>query len=102
MRSEIEREKQIQKNDELSSLIHRRRKPGSITQLINSLNSLCSLDQDYLQVENEYLIQQKTTLSNSTTLNEMLTFKKALEKSEQKREQLSDHLEVLLVHLQSD
>jgi hypothetical protein len=33
-------------------------------------------------------------LSKSTTLNEMITFKKELEKSERQREQLSDHLEV--------
>jgi hypothetical protein len=33
-------------------------------------------------------------LSKSVTLNELVTFKKELEKSERQREQLSDHLEV--------
>ncbi|CAF4370443.1 unnamed protein product, partial [Rotaria sordida] len=49
--------------------------------------------QDRLQLENDYLIQQQMMLSKSTTLNEMVTFKKELEKSERQREQLSDHLQ---------
>jgi hypothetical protein len=33
-------------------------------------------------------------LSKSATINEIVAFKKELEKSERQREQLSDHLEV--------
>jgi len=33
-------------------------------------------------------------VTKSATVNEMITFKKELEKSERQREQLSDHLEV--------
>ncbi len=36
-------------------------------------------------------------LSKSATLNDMVIFKKELEKSERQREQLSDHLEVLFI-----
>ncbi len=52
------------------------------------------IEQDRLQLEHDYLVQQQMLLSKSTTLNEMITFKKELEKSERQREQLSDHLEV--------
>jgi transposase len=36
-------------------------------------------------------------LSKSATLNEVILFKNEFEKSERQREQLSDHLEVLLI-----
>ena len=39
-------------------------------------------------------MQQKMMLSKSATLNELVTLKKELDKSERQREQLSDHLEV--------
>ncbi len=55
------------------------------------------LEQGSLQLENEYLIQQQTILSKSATLNEMLHFKKELEKTERQREQLTDQLEVDLI-----
>jgi len=55
------------------------------------------LEHGSLQLENEYLIQQQTILSKSATLNEMLHFKKELEKTERQREQLSDQLEVDLI-----
>ncbi len=41
-------------------------------------------------------------LSKTATLNEILTFKKELEKSDRQREQLSDHLEVLFIYLFSN
>jgi hypothetical protein len=54
-----------------------------------------SLGQDHAQLENEYLIEQQMMLSKSATLNEMLSFEKELNKSEQQREQLSNHFEVI-------
>lgn len=45
-------------------------------------------------MENEYLMEQQSMLSKSATLNEMLSFKKELERSERKREQLTERLEV--------
>ncbi len=54
---------------------------------------MISIEQDRVQLEQEYLIQQQM-LSKSATLNEIVLFKKELEKSERQREQLSDHLEV--------
>ncbi|CAF2893391.1 unnamed protein product [Rotaria sp. Silwood2] len=47
-------------------------------------------------MENKYLIKQQTMLSKSATLNEMLNFKRELEKSEQQREELFDELESLI------
>lgn len=52
------------------------------------------IEQDRLQLEHEFLLQQQMMLSKTATLSEMVTFKKELEKSERQREQLSDHLEV--------
>ena len=52
------------------------------------------LEAEQRQKENEYLIQQHSRLSTSAALNEMLSFKKELEKSEQKRQQLVEKLEV--------
>ncbi|CAF2321988.1 unnamed protein product [Rotaria sp. Silwood2] len=78
-RTDLERDKQ-QRDEELSLTVNRRRRA----------------EQDRLQLERDYLIQQQMMLSKSTTLNEMVTFKKELEKSERQREQLSDHLEVLM------
>ena len=52
------------------------------------------VDPDRLEAEHDYLMQQKMMLSKSSTLNELVTFKKELDKSERQREQLSDHLEV--------
>ncbi|CAF4616260.1 unnamed protein product [Rotaria sp. Silwood1] len=47
-------------------------------------------------MENEYLMKQQTMLSKSATFNEMLNFKRELEKSERQREGLSDELESLI------
>ncbi len=52
------------------------------------------VEQDRLLMERDYLMQQQLMLSKSPTLNELVNFKKELEKSERQREQLSDHLEV--------
>ena len=52
------------------------------------------LEHDRLQMESEYLMQQQMLLSKSSPLNEIVQFKKDLDKSERQREQLSDHLEV--------
>jgi hypothetical protein len=52
------------------------------------------IEQDHRQIENEYLIHQQAMLSRSTAFNEMLSFKKELERSERQREQFSDRLEV--------
>lgn len=52
------------------------------------------IEKDHRQIENEYLLQQQSMLSKSAALNEMLSFKKELEKSEIQREQLADRLEV--------
>ena len=76
MRNELERDRQ--RDEELSLSANRRRK----------------VDQDRLRLEHEYLLQQQMMVSKSATLNEMLAFKKELEKSERQREQISDHLEV--------
>ncbi|CAF0944563.1 unnamed protein product [Rotaria sordida] len=78
IRTDLGRDKQ--RDEELSLSVNRRRRT----------------EQDRLQLENDYLIQQQMMLSKSTTLNEMVTFKKELEKSERQREQLSDHLQVLM------
>ncbi|CAM2702418.1 unnamed protein product [Rotaria socialis] len=64
--------------------------------LVLSMNRRRKTEQDRLQIEHDYLIQQQMMLSKSSTLNEMVTFKKELEKSERQREQLSDHLEVIV------
>ncbi|CAF0764848.1 unnamed protein product [Rotaria sordida] len=80
MKNESAHEKQIQSVEELSSLLNRRRRT----------------EQDHLQMENEYLIKQQTMLSKAATLNEMLNFKKELEKSERQREELSYELESLI------
>ncbi|CAF4693613.1 unnamed protein product [Rotaria sp. Silwood1] len=79
MRNDLERDKQ-QRDEELSLTVNRRRRA----------------EQDRHQLEHDYLIQQQMMLSKPTTLNEMVAFKKELEKSERQREQLSDHLEVLV------
>ncbi len=54
------------------------------------------VEQERLQLEQEYILQQQM-LSKSASLNEMVIFKKELEKSERQREQLSDHLEVYFI-----
>lgn len=54
------------------------------------------LDVDPRQLENEYLIQQHSLISTSAALNEMLSFKKELEKSERKCQDLAEQLEVNL------
>jgi hypothetical protein len=59
-------------------------------------------DQDLARLEHDYVIQQQMMLSKTATLNEILTFKKELEKSDRQREQLSDHLEVLFIYLFSN
>ncbi|CAF1033804.1 unnamed protein product [Adineta ricciae] len=46
--------------------------------------------------QHDFLLQQQMMFSKSATLNELVTFKKELEKSERQREQLSDHLEILV------
>ncbi|CAF1174346.1 unnamed protein product [Adineta steineri] len=51
---------------------------------------------DRHQLDHDYLMQQQLMFSKSVTLNELVTFKKELEKSERQREQLSDHLEILV------
>jgi hypothetical protein len=61
---------------------------------------LFCLEQDHRQIENEYLIHQQSMLSRSAALNEMLSFKKELERSERNREQLADRLEVKLNFLE--
>ena len=94
LRSEIEREK-FGRDDDLSLAMTRRRRTGS-TRLDRNSSSICfsRLEQDRLQMENEYLLQQQMLLSKSSPLNEIVQFKKELDKSERQREQLSDHLEV--------
>ena len=47
--------------------------------------------------ENEYLINQQTMLAKSTVLNEMLSFKKELEKSERRCEQIAQQFEVRIL-----
>ena len=58
---------------------------------------LPSLEQDRLQLEHEYLLQQQM-LTKSSTINDLSVLKKELDKSERQREQLSDHLEVYFIH----
>ncbi len=96
MRNEYERDKQ---RDDLLVSTNRRRRTGLIISHKNqNLHSiyLWFLEQDRLQLEQEYLLQQQM-LSKSATLNEVILFKNEFEKSERQREQLSDHLEVLLI-----
>lgn len=63
---------------------------------INKILVFLCIEQDRLLSEHDYLVQQQMMLSKSATLNEMMAFKKELDKSERQREQLSDHLEVNL------
>ncbi|CAF0731240.1 unnamed protein product, partial [Didymodactylos carnosus] len=82
MRSEYERELIIkQRRDEYDSTddapIRRRR------------------ESDRLNLEREYL-QMQSHLMKSNALNEIVNVKKDLDKSERQREQLSDHLEILM------
>ncbi|CAF3425660.1 unnamed protein product [Rotaria socialis] len=81
IRNEMVHEKEIQKADELSSLLNRRRRTA---------------EHDQLHLENEYLIKQQTMLSKSTTFNEMLNFKKELEKNERNREEHFDQIQSLV------
>ena len=64
--------------------------------MLNTILTLLSLEQERLQLEHEYLLQQQMMMTKSSTLNDMVTFKKELDKSERQREQLSDHLEMMV------
>jgi len=88
LRTEMEREKQHR--DELILSSNRRRQTGSIEEKFEIDLFLFVLKSK----EQEYLLQQQMLLTKTNTLNDIVLFKKELEKSERQREQLSDHLEV--------
>lgn len=89
MRTEMEREKQHR--DEFILSNNRRRQTGSI---VFDRRKIRHLPLFLKSKEQEYLLQQQMLMAKTNTLNDIVLFKKELEKSERQREQLSDHLEV--------
>lgn len=94
MRGEHDRDRFSRDDDSLLSA-ERRRRTGAMTVMSATVRTYSPIaEPDRHPYDHEYLLQQQLMYSKSSPLNELVAFKKELEKSERQREQLSDHLEV--------